>query len=231
MATWMVIGILLIAVFIAMLIYFDAHVYALKFLEWLDQHETLAPLLFIIADMLVVILVLPGVILTLGAGFLFGVLKGSLYVVIATTLGATIAFLIARYLFGAGITNLLTNHPRLSLVNNELTNEGWKIVLLTRLVPFFPFKLSNYFFGLTHFSLRGYIIGTLVGIIPITMFNVYLGSLAADLTKLGSQGASKTSLEWTLHGVGLVIALGAVIYITRLARRALKHYIPQEKQL
>ena len=206
------------------------YAYVLGFLEWLDQHSRLAPALFIIADMLVVILVLPGVIFTLGAGFLFGVLKGTLYVVIATTTGATIAFLIARYFFGTRISSFFMSHPRLSLVNEELATEGWKIVLLTRLVPFFPFKLSNYFFGLTRFSLRGYFFGTLVGIIPITMFNVYLGSLAADITKLGSRDISRTPLEWTIYGIGLAIALVMVIYITRLARRALDRYIPRKKE-
>ena len=230
LAGWVAAGILFVAAFAAMLIYFDIHAYVLKLFEWMDQHRALAPLIFILVDMLVVVFVLPGVIITMGAGFLFGVIKGSLYVVIATTIGAAIAFLIARHLFGGRIKHYFMSHPRLGLVNNELSNEGWKIVFLTRLVPFFPFKLSNYFFGLTNFSLRGFFFGTMIGIIPITMINVYVGSLAADLAGLGPRGISRTPLEWAMYGIGLVVAIVTVIYITRRARKALQNYIPLDDQ-
>jgi uncharacterized membrane protein YdjX (TVP38/TMEM64 family) len=227
-AIWTVVGLLCLAVLIGLLDYYDAYRHVVGFLQWLERHDDMAPLVFIVVDMLVVVLVLPGVVLTLGAGFLFGVAEGTLYVVIATTSGATIAFLAARYLFSSKITDFFMSHPRLKLVNVELAGAGWKIVLLTRLIPFFPFKLSNYFFGLTTFSLRGYIFGTLVGIIPITIFNVYVGSLAADLTRLAT--VSRSPLEWTLYGSGVVIAFITVMYIKRLARRALDKYIPRQEE-
>ena len=227
---WVVIAILCLTVFVFAWNYFDVYDRVLMFLRWLDQHQTLAPVLFIITDILVVVLVLPGVLLTLGAGFLFGVVNGTFYVVIATTIGATIAFILARYILRSAISGFFISHPRLSLVNVELAKDGWKIVLLTRLIPFFPFKLSNYFFGLTQFTLRGYVFGTLVGIMPITMFNVYIGSLAADLTRLGAGGLARTPLEWAFYGAGGLIALATVVYIIRLARKALDKYMPQESK-
>jgi len=109
----------------------------LRLLDRLGQMGAWAALLFILMDMLVVILVLPGVILTMAAGFLFGVMKGSLYVVIATTTGASIAFFISRYLLGDRAVRYLRAHPRLSRIEQDLTHQGWKLVLLTRLIPFF----------------------------------------------------------------------------------------------
>ncbi len=221
---WVAICILFVGALVGAVIYFDAQSHLLRFFDWLEELGVWAPPLFILIDMLVVVLVLPGVMLTLGAGFMFGVLKGSLYVVIGTTLGATIAFMIARYLFGKRASQFVLNHSKLKVVNDEFTRQGWKVVLLTRLVPFFPFKLSNYFFGLMRISLRHFILGVFFGIWPITINNVYIGSLAADLATLGSRSSSRSQAEWAMYGIGLIITIAAVVYITRLARRALDDY-------
>lgn len=222
-------SVLLVAAVLGVLIYFDAHQEVLRLLEWLDAQGAWAPLLFILVMALVVVLVLPGVMFTTGAGFVFGVVEGTLYVVLGTTLGATLAFLMARHLFGARAARFVRAHARLRLVSEELAPQGWKIVALTRLVPFFPFKLSNYFFGLTRFSLRGFVSGTFVGIIPFSLHNVYLGSIAADIATLGAPRAERTPLEWTLYGAGFLATIAALIYLNRLARRALAKYTAEGK--
>jgi uncharacterized membrane protein YdjX (TVP38/TMEM64 family) len=172
----------------------------------------------------VVVLVLPGVLLTTGAGFVFGVVEGTLYVVTGTTLGATLAFLIARHLFGQSAREFIMHRSRLRVVSEDLTPQGWKIVLLTRLIPFFPSKISNYFFGLTPFSLRGYVGGSLLGFTPYSINSVYIGSIAADISTLGARSLGRSPLEWTLYGVGFVVTVFAVVYLNRIARRALAHY-------
>ncbi|MDP2057618.1 MAG: hypothetical protein Q8K35_07680, partial [Thiobacillus sp.] len=93
-----------------------------------------------------------------------------------------------------------------------------------RLIPFFPSKIANYFFGLTPFSLRGYVGGSLLGFIPFSIYSVYLGSIAADLSTLGARNVGRTPLEWALYGAGFVATVVAVIYFSRLARRALARY-------
>ncbi|MEA1949029.1 MAG: TVP38/TMEM64 family protein [Thermodesulfobacteriota bacterium] len=216
-----VLGIVLLLAPIGALFYFEAQSYILSFFDWLDKLGAWAPFLFILIDMLVVVLVLPGVIFTLGAGFMFGILRGSLYILIGSTTGATIAFLIARHLFGERATGFVLAHPKLKLVNDEFVRAGWKIVLLTRLVPFFPFKLSNYFFGLMQISLRDFIIGVFFGIIPFTITNVYIGSLAADLATISSRTASRSGVEWTICGIGFIITIIMLVYITFIARKAL----------
>lgn len=211
----------LVAISLACVFALGAEQHVLRLLAWMSAHETLGAVVFFVVYLLVVVFVLPGVVFTLGAGFLFGIVKGALLVVAGETVGGTIAFLAARHLFGAGLARFVARHPRLDLINERLGREGWKIVLLTRLVPFFPFKLSNYLFGLSRFSLPGFVLGTATGIIPNTLATVYMGSLAADLATLESRGATRSALDWAVYGVGLVIALAAVLYITRLASRAL----------
>ncbi len=220
-------SILFVAALLGLLIHFGAIDYVLHLLRWFDAQGAWAPLLFILLMAVVVVLVLPGVLFTTGAGFVFGVVEGSLYVVTGTTLGATLAFLIARYLFGQRARQFVMARAKLRLVSDELTPNGWKIVMLTRLIPFFPSKISNYFFGLTPFSLRGYVGGSFLGFIPFTINNVYLGSIAADLTTLSTRNLGRTPLEWTLYGAGFVATVIAVLYLNRLARRALARYKDQ----
>ena len=217
-------GILFVAAALALLVYFGAHEQVLRLLQWFDAQGAWAPLLFILIMAAVVVLVLPGVLFTTGAGFVFGVVEGSIYVVTGTTLGATLAFLIARYLFGQRARQFVMARSRFRRVSEGLTPHGWKIVLLTRLIPFFPSKIANYFFGLTPFSLRGYVGGSLLGFIPFSIYSVYLGSIAADLSTLGARSADRSPLEWALYGAGFVATAVAVIYISRLAQRALARY-------
>ena len=217
-------SILFVAAVLALLVYFGVHEQVLALLQWFDDQGAWAPLLFILIMAAVVVLVLPGVLFTTGAGFVFGVVEGSIYVVAGTTLGATLAFLIARHLFGQRAKQFVMARSRLHVVSTELTPHGWKIVLLTRLIPFFPSKISNYFFGLTPFSLRGYVGGSLLGFIPFSIYSVYLGSIAADLTTLGARSVDRTPLEWTLYGAGFVAAVVVVATLSRLARRALDRY-------
>ena len=216
-----------VGVVLAALIYVDAQDQVLALLAWIDGQGLYGPLMFLLIMALVVVLFLPGVLFTTGAGFAFGVIEGSIVVVLGTTLGATAAFLLARYGLGERAEAWLGRHARLKAMSNRFASEGWKIVLLTRLVPFFPFKLSNYLFGMTRISLRGFVGGTLIGEIPLSVHNVYLGSLAADLATLGQRPVERTPWEWTFYGAGLVLAVLSVIYLSFWARHVLAVYEEQ----
>lgn len=217
-------GILLVACIIGLLLYLDAREQVILLLNWVDAQGLWAPLWFIAIMAAVVLLLLPGIFFTMAAGFVFGVTKGTIYVVAGTTLGATLSFLVARHLLGARTARYLLASPRLGIIGSEFTRHGWKVVLLTRLIPFFPFKLSNYFFGLTRLSLRHFVGGTAIGIVPFSLNNVYLGSIAADITTLGLRDSARTPLEWAVYGFGFVAAVVSLFYFNRLARNALAAY-------
>jgi uncharacterized membrane protein YdjX (TVP38/TMEM64 family) len=219
-----IVSVLFVTAILGVLLLLGVDEQVLRLLTWLDAQGAWASLLFMLIIVAVVVLLLPGALFTIGAGFVFGVVEGTVYVVTGTTLGAVIAFLIARHLFGERATRFVLRHNKLKLVSEELAPQGWKVVLLTRLVPFFPFKLSNYLFGLMPFTLRGFTGGTFLGIIPFSVHNVYLGSIAADIATLGTRNTDRTPLEWGLYGAGFFVAVGVVIYFNRLARRALTRY-------
>ncbi|MBW6508578.1 MAG: TVP38/TMEM64 family protein [Desulfuromonadales bacterium] len=218
-------SVLFVALLLAVMVYFDVHEQLLQLLRWVDTKGAWSALLFILIMAAVVVLVLPGVLLTTGAGFVFGVVEGSIYVVIGTTLGATFAFLIARYLFGQRARSFVISRAKLRLLSDELTPQGWKIVLLTRLIPFFPGKLSNYFFGLTSFSLPGFVAGSLLGFVPFSIHNVYLGSIAVDISAQAVGSLDRSPLGWVVYAAGFLATVIAVIYFNHLARRALKKYM------
>ncbi|WOJ93121.1 TVP38/TMEM64 family protein [Congregibacter variabilis] len=217
-------GIIILMLMLGLLLYFDAREQVLILLKWVDAQGLLGPVFFIVIMAAVVLLLLPGIFFTMGAGFVFGVTLGTICVVLGTTLGASLSFLVARYLLGPRSTSYLLAFPRLELIGAQLTQQRWKFVLLTRLIPFFPFKLSNYFFGLTRFSLGDFILGTGLGVIPFSLNSVYLGSIAADIATLGQRDSTRTPLEWTIYGCGFLAAMVALFYFNRLARSALARY-------
>ena len=217
-------SIIFVGLILAGMIYFDVQDQVHALLAWVDDQGLIGPLLFIIVMALVVVLMIPGVMLTTGAGFVFGVIEGTIAVVLGTTLGATIAFLLARYGFSNRAAGVIRRHGRLKAISDHFATEGWKIVLVTRLVPFFPFKLSNYVFGLTKMPLRGFVLGTLIGEVPLSAHNVYLGSIAADLATLGQRQIERTPLEWAFYGLGLAAMIGGALYLGLWAKRVLRTY-------
>ena len=182
---------------------------------------TWGPLIYILIYILACVFFIPGSILTLGAGVLFGVIKGSIIVSIAATLGATCAFLVGRHIARDWVSKKIQSHPKFQAIDEAVAREGWKIVGLTRLSPVFPFNLLNYTYGLTRVSLRDYFFASWIGMMPATVMYVYIGSLAGEIAKIGGEGRSRTPAEWALYIVGLIATAAVTVYITRIARAAL----------
>lgn len=218
----------LVAMLVAIMLYFDTDKQLIPMLQWLDSQGVWALLWFVLIMALVVLLMLPGVLFTFGAGFVFGVLPGTISVVVGTTLGATLAFLIARYFFGAQARDFILSNNRLKLINTRAASDGFRIVLLTRLLPFFPSKLSNYIFGLTQVSLRDFLYASALGFVPFSLHNVYLGSIAADIATLGSRSTERTLLEWGLYGIGFLLTITVVLAVNRQANRLLAKGLKQQ---
>lgn len=191
-------------------------------LIWVKEIGTLGPIAFIIIYNLATILFIPGSILTLGGGVLFGLFWGSIYVFIAATFGATFAFLIGRYLSRDWVCKQIAKYPKFQAIDRAVAREGWKIVFLTRLSPLFPFNLLNYALGITQVSLKDYILGS-IGMFPGTVMYVYIGSLAGDIAMIGTQTQpSSPILQWTIRIIGFAATVVVTVYVTRIARKALE---------
>ena len=192
-------------------------------LDWVGQLGPWGAVIFIAIYVVATVLFVPGSVLTLGAGAVFGVAWGSIYVSIGSTLGATCAFLVGRYLARNAIVRKIEGNERFAAIDKAVANEGWKIVGLTRLSPVFPFTLLNYAFGLTQVKLRDYVLASWIGMMPGTVMYVYLGSLA----KAASGERTRTTGEWVLYGVGLLATIVVTVFVTRIAKQALAKKITQ----
>ncbi len=190
-------------------------------LEWIESLGAIAPLAFIGIYIISTIAFLPASLLTLGAGIVFGVWLGSLYVFVGATLGAIAAFLVGRYLARDWAAKKIAGNDKFNAIDRAVGKEGLKIVLLTRLSPLFPFNLLNYAFGLTGVSIQDYIIGS-VGMIPGTLMYVYIGSLAGNIALIGTANQpTNPTLQWSIRIVGFIATVAVTIYVTRIAKQAL----------
>lgn len=163
----------------------------------------------------------PGSILTLGAGVVFGVVTGSICVFIGATLGATGAFLVGRYLARGWVAKKIEGNRSFSAIDKAVGQEGFKIVLLTRLSPIFPFNILNYAYGLTGVSLKDYFFGS-IGMLPGTVMYVYIGSLAGDLATIGGEDQpTNVGVQWAIRIIGFIATVAVTVYVTGVARKAL----------
>jgi uncharacterized membrane protein YdjX (TVP38/TMEM64 family) len=191
-------------------------------LDWIRGLGALAPIAFIAIYIAACVAFVPGSILTIGAGVIFGVVRGSIYVSIAATLGATAAFLVGRYVARDWVSARLEGNAKFRAIDQAVGREGWKIVILTRLSPVFPFNLLNYAYGLTRVTLRDYFFASWAGMIPATILYVYVGSLSGDLARAAGGGAGRTPAQWAFTAVGFIATVAVVVYVTRIGARALR---------
>ena len=190
-------------------------------LPWIKELGILAPLAFMGIYIVATVAFLPGSILTLGGGAIFGLGWGSLYVFIGATIGATLAFLVGRYVARGWISKKIAGNEKFAAIDKAVGNEGLKIVFLTRLSPVFPFNLLNYGLGITGVSLKDYVLAS-VGMIPGTIMYVYFGSLGNITTICKGGGANANPVaEWAIRIVGLIATVAVTLYVTKIARKAL----------
>ncbi|HEY9644663.1 MAG TPA: TVP38/TMEM64 family protein [Coleofasciculaceae cyanobacterium] len=196
-------------------------------LEWIQGLGAMGAIAFIALYSVATVAFIPGSILTLGAGVVFGMVQGAIYVFLGASLGATAAFGIGRYLARAWVSQKIGSYPQFKAIDEAIGREGLKIVLLTRLSPVFPFTLLNYALGITGVSLRDYILG-FIGMIPGTVLYVYLGSLAGNVAAIGSPSQdTHPGVQWAVRIVGFAATLAVTLYVTQIARKALHQSLPE----
>lgn len=213
-------GVLALAV-VAAVVVFPADEYLARFLEWVRSTGVWGPVLLAAAYVIACVLFMPGSILTLGAGFLFGVIWGTVTVSIGSVLGATVAFLIGRTLLRGWIGKKIAAYRGFDAIDRAIGKQGFKIVLLVRLSPIFPFNLLNYAFGITKVRLQHYVLASWLGMLPGTLMYVYLGSAFKSLAQTAAGANDGGGMRTAFFAVGLLMTVVATIVVARIAKRAL----------
>jgi len=177
------------------------------------------PVVFGLAYFVAAVLFVPGSALTLAAGAIFGLAGGFAIVSVSSTLAAAASFLIARYLARDKVRKMAESNRTFGAIDKAIAQGGWKIIALLRLSPAVPFSLGNYLYGLTPVRFWPHILASWIGMMPGTFLYVYLG-YAGKTAAAG--GSGKNPWQYVLLGAGLLATIVVSVYVTRLARKALK---------
>ena len=191
--------------------------------DWIGQMGLAGIFIFIAVYAAATVLLAPGAILTIGAGFAFGLWKGFLAVSAAATLGASLAFLVARFVARDKIEAMARRNPKFQRIDNAIGKKGAKLVFLLRLSPVIPFNLSNYFYGLTAVKFWPYVLASWIGMMPGTFLYVYIGTSGkAAISAAGGEAVKQGWQYWTFMSIGLVATIVVTVWVTKIARDALK---------
>lgn len=181
----------------------------------------LGGVVFALVYMAAALLFVPGSVLTIGAGLVFGLGWGTVVVSAASSGAAAAAFLIARYLARDRVERMAHRHEKFGAIDRAIRQKGWKVVALLRLSPVVPFSLSNYLYGLTAVDFWPYLLASWLAMLPGTILYVSLG--AAGRAAVGSRHEARSPWEWALLAAGLAATVVVTVILARAARRELEN--------
>ncbi len=219
---------IIVAALIAASIFWPVHEWMQSLITWVKASGIWGVLAYSVIYIVAAVMLIPGSILTLGAGFLYGPFWGTLLVSPVSVTAAFVAFSLARGRLRPWVRRKLQNNRRFDVVDKAVGEEGFKIVTLMRLSPAFPYVFLNYALGLTGVKAGSFILASFIGMLPATFLYTYLGSLVTSVTELAAapdQGASvaRNIFLWT----GFLVTVIVTAYVTWIARRALARAVPE----
>lgn len=202
--------------------------YIPAFAEWVDSLGILGPVVFILGYAAATLAFVPGSLLTMAGGAIFGLSKGTLYVFLGATLGTALAFLVSRYVARGAVEKKLEGKPKFEAIDAAVSKSGLKIVFLLRLSPAFPYNLLNYALGLTSVRFPDYLLASF-GMLPGTFLYVYYGKIIGSLAAVTSGTEVDGGAErWAFVVIGLVATIAVTTVITKIARRALNEEVDND---
>ena len=220
--------ILVLGATVAGILFLPVREWFMHFESYVQSLGAVGPVVVVLVYILCTVLFIPGSALTIGSGTLFGLTTGFIVVFLGANLGALSAFLLARTLLRDKVANWAAANPKFRSLDQAIGKQGFKMVLLTRLSPVFPFVLLNYFLGLTAVRTGSYVLANLIGMLPATFLFVYIGAAARDALA-GEMDGSAGFYQQILKYVGLLATVAVVVVVTRIARKALRE-AEQEQQ-
>lgn len=196
-------------------------------IEWAAQHRALAWLALIVLYLVAALCVLPAAAFSLAAGAIFGVGIGCVVVSIGSTAGALLAFLLGRTVAHDWVQRRIARSALFRAVDHAVAVRGFWVVVLTRMTPVLPYAVLNYAYGVTRVGLRDYLVGSWLGMMPLTLAYVYAGSVAANLTQALKGHGHPGGTAWWVLGLGVLATVTMVVIVTRAARGFLEREIAE----
>jgi len=197
---------------------------------WAQLHREAAAALFVVVYVIAAVVLVPCAILTLAAGFLFGLPLGVALTSVGSVLGAAAAFVVGRFGARDWVAQRIGSRPRFHALVAATHTDGFMLVLLARLSPVIPYILLNYAFSVTRVRFRDYMLATWIGMLPAIVLYVYTGSLAKSLTTLTSGGGPPSWAAQSFLAIGFAATAALTVLITRRATRILRERLAPESQ-
>jgi uncharacterized membrane protein YdjX (TVP38/TMEM64 family) len=209
------------------LLFLPLGVWAQEVVQWVRSLGPRGAMIYSLIYVVGAVFFVPETLLTAASGFLYGPVYGTLLVAPASTLAACISFLLTRSAARAWVARHVARSPRFTAIDHGVGKHGFKIVLLIRLQPvFLPFAVLNYGLGLTRVRLRDYIVASALGMLPLNILYVYLGSALHDLTHLVRGNLQGTTAgDQAMFWVGLAATALLVLAMGRIAHQALRRQL------
>lgn len=202
------------------------------FLIWVQEDlGPWGPLMLAVAYVPLTVLAVPASVLTLGGGYLFGLPVGFIADSIGAAVGAAAAFLLGRTIGRSYVTSKLKDYPQFRAVAIAIQRSGFKIVLLLRLVPLLPFNMLNYLLSVTPVPLGEYILASWLGMMPITLALVYIGTTLKDLSDVTHGWNEFSKTRWALLISGLVVSVVLMVCVTKVAKAALEKALAENDDI
>ncbi len=216
-------AVIIVALFLAMK-FLPVQQWLRSFNDWVGHMGVVGIFIFVGVYVAATVLLAPGAILTIGSGLAFGLWKGFLAVSAGSTIGAALAFLVARFIARAKVEAIAKQNEKFQNIDKAIGKEGANLIFLLRLSPVIPFNLSNYFYGLTAVRFWPYVFASWIGMMPGTLLYVYIGTAgkAAVAAAAGGQMVKYGWQYWTFMSVGLAATVIVTIWVSRIARDALR---------
>ncbi|KAH1096297.1 hypothetical protein J1N35_013218 [Gossypium stocksii] len=202
------------------------------FLLWVEKDlGPWGPLVLAVAYIPLTVLAVPASVLTLGGGYLFGLLLGFISDSIGATVGAGAAFLLGRTIGRSLVVTRLKDYPQFRLVAIAIQRSGFKIILLLRLAPLLPFSILNYLLSVTPVSLGEYLLASWLGMVPITLALVYVGTTLKDLSDVTHGWNEFSTARWAFLILGIVASVVLMICVTKVAKTALDKALAESEDV
>jgi uncharacterized membrane protein YdjX (TVP38/TMEM64 family) len=217
----------LTAAVVAGLLFLPLGIWAQEVVEWVRNLGPRGALIYSLIYVVGAAFFVPETLLTAASGFLYGPVYGTLLVAPASVLAASVSFLLTRSVARDWVARHVARSPRFTAIDHGVGKHGFKIVLLIRLQPvFLPFAVLNYGLGLTRVRLRDYVLASAIGMLPLNILYVYLGSALHDLTHLVRGNLQRGTVgEQALFWIGLAVTALLVLAMGRIAHQALRQQL------
>ncbi|MCK4753414.1 MAG: TVP38/TMEM64 family protein [Planctomycetes bacterium] len=216
-----------LAVLVASIFVLPLKDWLVKGLEWAEGLGFWGPVFVVAFYMVACVLFLPGSVLTIGTGFVFKILVGAIIASIGSTLGACAAFLVGRTVARGWISRKIAANSKFAAIDNAISQQGFKIVFLIRLSPVLPFNFLNYAFGLTKVSFAKYALASWIGMFPGTLMYVYFGAGLRSFADVAAGQVETGIAGRVFFWFGMAATVAVTVFVTHLARRALKEAISE----